>query len=110
MRPGTSTDRPRGMGTRRTTEDRADRRAADKETLGRYTRRTPPSESSPGRSERQPALRHCWIKGPDEKAVEGLMIRWIADRGGWLAEVVIIDDGQLRVVTVSAAHVRPARK
>ncbi|GAB3930649.1 hypothetical protein GCM10011575_47440 [Microlunatus endophyticus] len=104
------------MGTRRTVQDRTDRRATDQAALGRSTGTRAPGLSAPAgpskaRQTRKPGQRHCWVKGADGQAVEGLMIRWVCDpAAGWQADVLVIGaDSHPRPITVPAADVAPAR-
>lgn len=105
------------MGTRRTVQDRTDRRATDRAALERSTgTRAPglsaaPADPNKARQTRKPGQRHCWVKGPDGHPIEGLMIRWVCDpAAGWQADILVIgEDSRPRPITVPAADVAPAR-
>lgn len=98
------------MGTRRTADDRSDRRSADRSVLDRYTGTPSSHRTVETPQSRQPRQRHCWVKADKDQAIEGLVIRWVADLVGWQADVVIITaDLTPRIITVPAEQVLPAQ-
>ncbi|MCB5992437.1 MULTISPECIES: hypothetical protein [Janibacter] len=56
--------------------------------------------------------RHVWVRPSGEPGAQprqGLLLRWERDRprGRWLALVVVVDGGELRLVVVAADRLAP---
>lgn len=88
------------MGTRRTSEDRADRQARDQRLL----RRAPTDETW-----REPKQPHCWVR-QGNMIVPGLALGWRRDKATqkWVARVIVVDtDHQPKMIEAEATDVRP---
>lgn len=86
------------VGTRRTSEDRSDRTAADRRRLDAAVTRQRPNQ------------RHCWVRMPDDTAAPGLLIAWTRTPTGWSAQVACVTAAdELVVKTVPAEDLRPAQ-
>lgn len=97
------------MGSRRTMQDRAEEKARDQRLVARFMPRSADTADPAAAADGVPPKdRHCWVR-QDDRAVQALLICWTRGPGGWWAEVVLVDRGEVRTLTVPASDVRPAR-